>query len=203
MKLSWIPLLLALSLPATALAGAQYTAEDIIRFFQHANAASDASRIEEAGPPGISVNAPAVSAARDPDAPLVIPFTGVKGGHREAPVAEAAAESGGYDLLITFELDSARLTGQARENLDAFAAALAAPSLARARFVVEGHTDATGSATHNLELSEARAAAVVAYLVAHGVAADRLVAHGYGESRPRTADPTRAQNRRVEARRLQ
>lgn len=200
MKLSCIPILLALALPATAFAGAQYTAEDIVRFFQRANAASDASRIEEPGPTGISVNSPA-----DADAPLVIPFTGVKGGHREAPVTGrgAAAETGGYDLLITFELDSATLTGQARQNLDAFAAALAAPSLARTRFMVEGHTDATGSAAHNLELSEARAAAVVAYLVAHGVAPGRLVAHGLGESRPRTADPAQAQNRRVEARRLQ
>jgi OOP family OmpA-OmpF porin len=68
---------------------------------------------------------------------------------------------------------------------------------------VAGHTDATGTAEHNLRLSSERAAAVMAWLVAHGVAPSRLVAKGYGSDRPLADNATeegRALNRRVEFR---
>jgi outer membrane protein OmpA-like peptidoglycan-associated protein len=75
------------------------------------------------------------------------------------------------------------------------------------RVSVEGHTDSIGSEAYNQRLSERRANAVKRYLVAHGVAADRLEAVGKGESQPvapnRTPDGKdnpegRAMNRRVE-----
>jgi peptidoglycan-associated lipoprotein len=50
------------------------------------------------------------------------------------------------------------------------------------------HTDARGGEAHNLELSQKRAQSVVNYLIENGIAADRLVARGYGKSRPRTVD---------------
>lgn len=115
----------------------------------------------------------------------------------EARKAKAAAP---FDLLVTFELGSDRLTGDAGANLDAFAAALADPRLAAARFTVEGHTDARGSDAFNLALSQRRASAVRDYLVARGVAAERLDPVGYGESRPRVPDPLDPGNRRVETR---
>jgi outer membrane protein OmpA-like peptidoglycan-associated protein len=66
---------------------------------------------------------------------------------------------------------------------------------------VEGHTDNTGTAAGNKTLSEARAKSVMAAIVAKGIAANRLVAAGYGQERPigdnRTA-AGRATNRRVE-----
>jgi len=69
------------------------------------------------------------------------------------------------------------------------------------KIVVEGHTDNVGDDAANLTLSQARADAVVAYLVQKGVAADRLQAIGYGETRP-IADNKRSKgrekNRRVE-----
>lgn len=68
-------------------------------------------------------------------------------------------------------------------------------------FTIEGHTDATASATHNQTLSEQRAAAVKAHLVAAGVAAPRLNTRGLGASQPLARNDTaigRAQNRRVE-----
>jgi OmpA-OmpF porin, OOP family len=67
-------------------------------------------------------------------------------------------------------------------------------------FVIEGHTDLSGSPQHNQTLSEHRAEAVKRYLVEHGIAADRLTTVGYGSSRPLTTDPSptaQAMNRRV------
>jgi outer membrane protein OmpA-like peptidoglycan-associated protein len=66
---------------------------------------------------------------------------------------------------------------------------------------VGGHTDDTGTPELNRELSEARARAVMSWLVARGVEAHRLTARGYGSSRPiadNTSDEGRARNRRVE-----
>lgn len=50
------------------------------------------------------------------------------------------------------------------------------------------HTDARGSAAMNIELSQKRAQSVVDYLISKGIAADRLVAKGYGKSAPKTVD---------------
>jgi len=72
------------------------------------------------------------------------------------------------------------------------------PSL---RFSVEGHTDATGSASSNQTLSEARAEAVVARLVEMGIDRSRLSAKGLGQNNPiadNSTDEGRARNRRVE-----
>src|SRR5262249_43656874 len=49
---------------------------------------------------------------------------------------------------------------------------------------VQGHTDDQGSAEHNRELSQGRAESVVEWLVAHGIARERLSAKGYGPDRP-------------------
>lgn len=106
----------------------------------------------------------------------------------------------GLDMLITFELDSADLTYEARRNLSVFAQALNDERLRAARFVVEGHTDAFGTEDYNADLSEARAAAVRNYLVALGVPATRLIAMGLGETKPRTEDVHDPENRRVELR---
>ncbi|MFZ5562531.1 MAG: OmpA family protein [Thermodesulfobacteriota bacterium] len=66
---------------------------------------------------------------------------------------------------------------------------------------VQGHTDSRGSAAFNQALSEQRAGAVVRYFVSKGIAADRLVAKGFGPSQPVATNDTpegRAENRRVE-----
>jgi outer membrane protein OmpA-like peptidoglycan-associated protein len=68
---------------------------------------------------------------------------------------------------------------------------------------IGGHTDNIGSAAYNLKLSDARAAAVKAWLLAHGVAAARVASHGYGDTMPlvpNTTDENRFKNRRVELR---
>jgi len=69
--------------------------------------------------------------------------------------------------------------------------------------VVEGHTDSTGSAKHNRDLSHRRAETVVRALVASGIAQERLRSEGFGPDRPlvpNTSNDNRAQNRRVELR---
>ena len=73
------------------------------------------------------------------------------------------------------------------------------PEIGRVR--VEGHTDNQGSVEVNLELSRRRAETVREFLVAQGVAAERLEAVGLGESKPIAENNTaegRAKNRRVE-----
>lgn len=67
--------------------------------------------------------------------------------------------------------------------------------------LVEGYTDSTGSAAHNLDLSRRRAEAVRAALESMGVSRDRSATHGYGEAYPVAANDTAANrqlNRRVE-----
>jgi outer membrane protein OmpA-like peptidoglycan-associated protein len=69
------------------------------------------------------------------------------------------------------------------------------------RLEISGHTDNTGSDAINNRLSQARAKAVVDYLVQHGIAANRLTYVGYGSSKPVADNRTeagRAINRRTE-----
>src|SRR5690606_10257421 len=73
------------------------------------------------------------------------------------------------------------------------------------RLSIEGHTDDSGSAAYNLELSEARAAAVAAALTRQGVDPARLQSRGFGHQQPvadNATDAGRAANRRVELVRL-
>ena len=72
------------------------------------------------------------------------------------------------------------------------------PSL---KLEISGHTDNTGSEAVNMKLSKKRAKAVVDYLVKNGIAADRLVAKGYGSTEPVADNDTkegRSKNRRTE-----
>jgi len=69
------------------------------------------------------------------------------------------------------------------------------------RVEVQGHTDNSGTPEHNQTLSEQRAEAVRKWLVDHGVAPDRMVAKGYGQTKPLVPNVTaanKAKNRRVQ-----
>lgn len=100
---------------------------------------------------------------------------------------------------INFEVNSDRITVDSYQVLNEAADVLLRyPDL---KIEVQGHTDSDGSVDFNFELSDRRAAAVVAYLVDRGVPAERLTWMGYGESRPlveNTNDEGKAINRRVE-----
>jgi outer membrane protein OmpA-like peptidoglycan-associated protein len=68
-------------------------------------------------------------------------------------------------------------------------------------WIISGHTDNQGSGDLNQKLSQARAASVIAWLVSHGVAENRLTPRGFGASHPVADNSTeagRALNRRVE-----
>jgi len=70
----------------------------------------------------------------------------------------------------------------------------------KANFLIEGHTDSTGSNAINERLSKSRAMAVRDYLVKKGVDTTRLDAQGFGEGQPIASNDTaegREQNRRV------
>ena len=66
---------------------------------------------------------------------------------------------------------------------------------------IQGHTDNIGNDAYNQTLSEARAKAVMTWLIQHGVAAEQLTAKSYGRTKPiadNGSDEGRAKNRRVE-----
>jgi outer membrane protein OmpA-like peptidoglycan-associated protein len=97
-------------------------------------------------------------------------------------------ETGKWDLL---EKSSAEL-----ENVLIFLKNN--PSL---KIEISGHTDDVGSTADNLKLSENRAKSVRDYLTEKGIAPDRIVSKGYGETKPKVpnnSDANRAVNRRIE-----
>jgi OOP family OmpA-OmpF porin len=101
---------------------------------------------------------------------------------------------------VTFEFGSATLKKESNGLLDEVVTVLKQHGEVK-RVRVEGHTDNVGGAEFNLDLSRRRAASVLQYLVGHGIEASRLVAEGYGLTRPVVPNLTaagRAKNRRVE-----
>ena len=100
---------------------------------------------------------------------------------------------------VRFELNSSELTPGSSESLDKVVAAMNEyPDL---RIEIQAHTDSMGEAAYNQSLSEKRAQSVRTYLVGKGIAANRMEAKGYGETRPIADNSTRegrAENRRVE-----
>ncbi len=71
----------------------------------------------------------------------------------------------------------------------------------RSDLEVQGHTDSVGGDSYNMRLSQERAEAVRAYLLAKGIAGRRLLAKGYGLHQPLVPNDTAANrelNRRVQ-----
>jgi outer membrane protein OmpA-like peptidoglycan-associated protein len=103
---------------------------------------------------------------------------------------------------VYFATGGDTIAPRSRALLTALAEAMTLTPAIR-RISIEGHTDSVGTDEANLDLSSRRAASVMAWLVAHGVEASRLEAHGFGESRPiaeGTSRAVREENRRVEFR---
>ncbi|WP_254606528.1 OmpA family protein [Sphingomonas bacterium] len=102
-------------------------------------------------------------------------------------------------IHVNFATDQTRVLPTSGAQMDAVIALLKAdPSL---RLAINGYTDDTGTDEHNLALSDGRAKAVLAALVAGGIGADRLQAKGYGRTNPVSTnvdEAGKAANRRVE-----
>ena len=101
---------------------------------------------------------------------------------------------------ILFDTDSDQIKPESAPVIKMVAKGLETnPAL---KLLIEGHTDAVGSAEHNLDLSKRRAEAVKAVLVSQfNVDASRLATSGLGATKPIDTNDTpqgRAQNRRVE-----
>ncbi|MCO5259983.1 MAG: OmpA family protein [Crocinitomicaceae bacterium] len=100
---------------------------------------------------------------------------------------------------IFFDTGKSTLRPESNAELDRLVQLLKdVPNL---KIELSGHTDNTGSATLNNELSKARAEAVVTYVKGKGIAANRLTAEGYGSSQPIASNNTadgRQENRRTE-----
>jgi outer membrane protein OmpA-like peptidoglycan-associated protein len=100
---------------------------------------------------------------------------------------------------IQFETGSAKLTAESKYELDNIIELLTNNSTMRIE--IDGHTDNTGNAAENLILSNNRAAAVKEYLVNKGIDGARLVATGFGQTKPIDSNDTdagRKNNRRTE-----
>lgn len=125
-----------------------------------------------------------------------IPEAGLK---RDFLLSPLEAEKAIVLRNIYFDYDKATLRPESIEELERVVRFLQEnPSL---RVEISGHTDSDGSDMYNLRLSQARAQAVVDYLVSRGINPDRLVAKGYGESRPIAPNDTpenKQKNRRTE-----
>ena len=100
---------------------------------------------------------------------------------------------------INFDVDKATIKPESMGTLNMIVGVLKDnPDL---KFEIDGHTDNSGTTTHNLTLSQQRADAVKDQLVKMGVAASRLTAKGFGDSKPisdNTSLEGKANNRRVE-----
>ncbi len=109
------------------------------------------------------------------------------------------AAKGHIPLYINFDTDNAVIRADGKPAVDEIATLL--KNDATLKLSIEGHTDNSGDAKHNLDLSRQRAEAVVRQLVASGIATARLQAAGKGAATPMADNKTeagRAQNRRVE-----
>ncbi|MDB5002832.1 MAG: hypothetical protein JWQ34_1057 [Mucilaginibacter sp.] len=104
-----------------------------------------------------------------------------------------------FDSGILFDVDRADLKPAAQSNLHNLSASL--QNNPQTNITIIGHTDNTGSADHNMDLSIRRAESVRSFIVADNVNTSRLTTIGKGASEPIADNASvagRAQNRRVE-----
>lgn len=115
------------------------------------------------------------------------------------PDVEVISELNEYSKTVLFDLNKASIRPESAEALQAIADIM--EEYSNTIFHIEGHTDSTGAADYNKQLSRDRAAAVKEWLIEAGIASTRLTSEGYGEERPIATNNTaagRQENRRVE-----
>jgi OmpA-OmpF porin, OOP family len=122
------------------------------------------------------------------------------GNSKNIAKSNSKAERAGIGLPIQFEYNSAEILSESNSYLEQLGILLKTENKTNFKLLIEGHTDATGSDSHNKTLSEARAEAVKNYLISkYEVNPYKLIVTGMGENRPlRNKDPNDPLNRRVE-----
>ena len=123
-----------------------------------------------------------------------------------APGVQSAYKklNGSIDLEVRFKKNSAKLTKQAEKQLGVLAEAFLSERLGQSKFIIAGHTDASGAAKYNKSLSLKRAKRVVEYLeLKFRINRERFTVKGYGEERLKdNYDANSRINRRVEVTRI-
>jgi outer membrane protein OmpA-like peptidoglycan-associated protein len=115
-------------------------------------------------------------------------------------IATIAQDKPNIDLEITFDYNSANISGKSMPSVQALGRALINPDLKGSTFIVAGHTDAVGSEAYNQDLSERRADSIKRYLVdKFSIPGADLVTVGYGKTKLKDPNnPTAEVNRRVQ-----
>jgi outer membrane protein OmpA-like peptidoglycan-associated protein len=104
-----------------------------------------------------------------------------------------------FNSGLLFKINSSLLSDSAKAELEKVAGVFI--KYPETNILVEGHTDDTGPADFNMELSKKRAYSVSDYLQSKGVSANRMNIKWYGATQPKypnTSDANRVLNRRVE-----
>jgi outer membrane protein OmpA-like peptidoglycan-associated protein len=105
-----------------------------------------------------------------------------------------------FNSEVLFPINSSYLSDVAKSKLEDVAKILKSKESSR-KILVDGHSDATGTANYNQWLSEKRAVSVKTFLVAQGIDEQRIKTAGYGSTQPVASNKTpegRLKNRRVE-----
>jgi len=131
--------------------------------------------------------------APEPEKPETYKTRGFK------PANPAVKKPKAISMEITFQKNSYRLTSKARMLLNVVGQSFNTDRLSQYRFLIEGHTDASGDDSYNMRLSRQRADAVKKYLVQkHYVNPSRLSTIGKGEYELLDQEnPKSGRNRRV------
>ncbi len=122
------------------------------------------------------------------------------------------AEGGGMNMIgkkftdakivthgINFDVDKATIKPESMGTLNMIVQVM--KDNPEIKFEIDGHTDNTGTAQHNKDLSQQRADAAKAQLVSMGIDASRLTTKGFGDTKPISDNNTfegKANNRRIE-----
>jgi outer membrane protein OmpA-like peptidoglycan-associated protein len=155
-------------------------------------------------PPPVDVNVPAPPARPMPTVNRQLLEEVKKAGLEAREVDEGVIIY--LPTVFLFEFDKAVVTQDAKKQLRDVGKLLISEVAENRRVTVEGHADAVGTRAYNRVLSDRRAVAVIAELVAAGVKSDRISKRVFGEDKPlepnRRPDGTdnpegRAKNRRV------
>ena len=135
----------------------------------------------------------------DEKSPIIVKNLRIAAGGNMNMLGKKFTESKIVTHGINFDIDKATIRPESMGTLNMIVQVM--KDNPEIRFQVQGHTDNTGSAAHNLTLSQQRADAVREQLVKMGIDASRLTAKGFGDTIPvgdNTTIEGKANNRRVE-----